>query len=89
MSNSDFLSQFKYVYVCLELTKKKGWYVKAINGSWKGQSSAGFLPHNLKMVPQFKLTIHAPCSGYISLTQMDDSGSSFKGKNFVGWMVCR
>ena len=88
MGNSDFLSEFKYVYVCRELTEKKGWFVKAINSSWKGPSSAGF-PGKLRMVPQFKLTIHAPCSGYISLTQMDDSGSSFKGKNLVGWMVSR
>lgn len=88
MNNSDFLSQFKYVYVCRELTEKKGWYMKAIASGWKGSSSAGF-PGKLRQVPQFKLTIHAPCSGYISLTQMDDSGSSFKGKNFVGWMVSR
>ena len=88
MCNSDFLTEFKYVYVCRELTEKKGWYVKQISSEWKGLSSAGFSA-KLRMVPQFKLTIHAPCSGYLSLTQMDDSGSSFKGKNNVGWMVSR
>lgn len=41
------------------------------------------------MVPQFKLTLSQPCPGYISLTQKGDSGSSFKGKNFTGWMVSR
>jgi len=31
-----------------------------------------------------------PCSAYISLTQKGAStGSSFKGKNFIGWMVAK
>jgi hypothetical protein len=41
------------------------------------------------MVPQFKLTLSQPCPGYISLTQKGDSGSSFKGKNYIGWFVYR
>lgn len=88
MSNSDFLNNFKYIYLCRELNARAGWSTKSIEGQWKGASSAGF-PGKLRQVPQFKLTLHQPCPGYISLTQKGGSGSSFQGKNFIGWMVSR
>jgi len=56
MSSSDFLQQFKYVYVCRELTEKAGWKCLTIEGDWFGKSAAGF-PGKLPMVPQFKLTL--------------------------------
>lgn len=86
MSNNNFLNNFKYIYVCRELTAKLGWHSASINSSWRGPSSAGF-PGKVRNVPQFKITVHTPCPGYIALMQKDDSGSSFKGKNFIGWML--
>lgn len=88
MNNSDFLNNFKYIYICRELTVKAGWHMCSIDSKWFGPSSAGF-PGKLRSVPQFKLTVSQPCSAYISMTQKGDSGSSFKGKNFIGWMVSR
>lgn len=88
MNNNDFLHNFKYIYATRELTEKAGWSMKTIDSKWEGISSAGF-PGKLRSVPQFKLTIHKPCSGYISLTQKGDFGSAFKGKNFIGWMATR
>lgn len=88
MPNRDFLTNFKYVYLCRELTPKAGWFVKEQSASWKGPSAAGF-PGRLRSVPQFKLTITAPGPGFISMSQDGGSGSSFKGKNFIGWMAAR
>lgn len=89
MNNSDFMNNFKYVYICRELTVKAGWHQCSIEGRWRGPSSAGF-PGKLRQVPQFKLTLSQPCSAYISMTQKDSNvASSFKGKNFIGWMVAR
>lgn len=87
MSNVDFINNFKYIYLCRELSVKEGWFTKEIQSKWEGPSSAGF-PGKLRSVPQFKLTLSRPTPGYISLTQKgSSSGSSFKGKNFTGWMV--
>lgn len=88
MTNSDFLQQFKYVYVCRELNEKAGWHCLSITSEWYGNSAAGF-PGKLPMVPQFKLTLNDPSDGFISLDQLDESGSAFQGKNLVGWMVSK
>ena len=88
MANNDFLHNFKYIYLCRELTERAGWFNSQITSSWSGPSSAGF-PGKLRQVPQFKLTITHPGPGFISLVQKGDSGSSFKGKNFIGWMIAR
>lgn len=86
----DFLNNFKYIYVCRQLTEKAGWTEGTVDGVWSGASSAGF-PGKLRSVPQFKLTVTQPCSAFISMRQKDDdpAGSSFKGKNFIGWMISR
>lgn len=42
MSNSDFLNNFKYIYLCRELNERAGWFSKSINSVWEGPSSAGF-----------------------------------------------
>lgn len=90
MNNSDFLNNFKYIYLCRELNEKAGWTCLSKDGEWRDEngSSAGY-PGKLRNVPQFKLTLTQPCSAYISMTQKGDSGSSFRGKNFIGWMVAR
>jgi len=88
MNSSDFLANFKYLYVCRELTVRMGWRSQSIMSEWKGNSSAGF-PGQLRNVPQYKLTLSQPSAAYVALTQTDDSGSSFKGKLFIGWMVSR
>lgn len=36
MNNSDFLHNFKYIYLCRELTEKAGWNNLAIDSSWSG-----------------------------------------------------
>jgi len=89
MANSDFLNNFKYIYLCRELNKKAGWTCLSIDSEWKGDSSAGYPGKKMRTIPQFKLTITQPCSAYVSLTQKGNTGSSFKGKNFVGWMVAK
>ena len=67
MNQTDFLQQFKYVYVCRELSQKAGWYEISLSGEWFGTSAAGF-PGKLRAVPQFKLTIAHPTPGYLALT---------------------
>ena len=86
MNVSDFRTEFFKLYVTRELNAMTGWHSLKIESSWFGPSAASF-PTKLRQVPQFKLTITKPTPGFISLTQTDESGSSFKGKNFVGWMV--
>ena len=89
MANSDFLNNFKYIYLCRELNKKAGWTCLSIDSEWKGDSSAGYPGKKMRTIPQFKLTITQPCSAYISLTQKGNTDSSFKGKNLIGWMVAK
>lgn len=85
MSTIDFLNNFKYIYICRALTDAEGWANIKCEGAWKGESAAGF-PGKFRNLPQYKLTLHEPCDGYISLRQKSGE-STFKGKNYIAWVV--
>ena len=85
MSTMDFLNAFKYIYICRSLKADDGWYSHALQGEWKGPSSAGF-PGKFRNLPQFSLTITEPCSAYISLRQKSGN-ATFRGKNYIAWVV--
>jgi len=85
MSTMDFLNAFKYIYICRSLKESEGWYSTALQAEWKGPSAAGF-PGKFRNLPQFSLTLHEPCSAYISLRQKSGS-ATFRGKNYIAWVV--
>ena len=51
MSNSDFLRNYKNIYICRELTEKAGWYTDSLEGKWEGPSAAGLNTKKLRNVP--------------------------------------
>jgi len=34
MANTDFLNNFKYIYLCRELTNRAGWQMRGIESKW-------------------------------------------------------
>jgi len=90
MNSIDFLQNFKYMYVCRVLNNSDGWKNIRMDSEWKGKSAAGFPPRKgaFRDLPQFLVTVHKPCSGFIQLRQ-HTTITTFKGKNYISWLVMK
>ena len=69
MGFSDFVKEFDTIYICRNLTERKGWKSVNVIDKWEGDTTGGIWntrnpKGNMKRAPQYNVTINEPGRGF-------------------------
>lgn len=92
MSIDDFVYCFKSLYIC-RIFEPTSWRTVRTQGKWEGEKAAGLpSPKNpnaaIQKNPHYGIKVYKRCTLFVEL-QQNEMESSWKGKNFIFYMVQR